>query len=379
MIFLSIYLTRVRGYSPSYAGLVIGVWGAGGAGGTLLGGVLADRWGRKKTLLLSYLSSATLMLAFSQAHQRYAILAGAIGLGTATEMARPAFAAMMVDVVPPEDRLRAFNLNYWAINLGFACSAALAGLLASVSYLVLFLADAGTTLITAAIVLSRVREPRRVPGPVRGPAQRAEGIGTVFRDRVFMAFAGLNILIALIFMQHLSMLPITMGRDGLSPATYGIVIAFNGVLIVAGQLFVPRLTGRWAPTRVLALAAVIVGVGFGLTAFVHTAPLYALTVLIWTSGEMLNSPSTSTTLAELAPRGLRGRYQGVYSLNWSIATFLAPVLGGLVQQHLGRLALWLGCAGIGAVVAVGHLVAGPSRQRRVAELRAAEGPVVSVS
>jgi MFS family permease len=367
IIFLAIYLTRIRGYSASYAGLVLGLYGAGAAAGTLLGGVLADRWGRRHTLLLSYLSGAGCMLGLGLVRDRYAIALGATALGLAAEMARPAFSALFIDVVPERDRLRAFTLNYWAINLGFACSAVLAGLVASVNYLVLFAADAGTTLITAAIVLSRVPEPRR-PARSAAAGPRPAGLGTVFRDRVFVGFVGLNLLIALVFMQHLSMLPISMGHDGLSAATYGSVIALNGVLIVLGQLFVPRVIGDRDRSRVLALAATVVGLGFGLTAFTHTAGMYAVTVLIWTLGEMLSSPSNATMLAELSPVALRGRYQGVWSLSWSGASFAAPVLGGLVQQHLGRTALWLGCGAIGAVVAVGHLLSGPSRERRAAAL-----------
>jgi MFS family permease len=150
------------------------------------------------------------------------------------------------------------------------------------------------------------------------------------------------------------------------------VIALNGVLIVAGQLFVPRLIGGHNRSRVLALAALVTGFGFGLTALADHAWLYALTVLVWTMGEMLNSPSTSTLLAELSPAELRGRYQGVFSLAWSAAAFGAPIAGGFVQEHAGNTALWLGCAGVGLVVAVGHLLSDPARQRRVAQVRASQ-------
>src|SRR5256885_3700710 len=165
VIFLAIYLTSARHFSAAFAGLVIGLYGAGGAAGTLTGGVLADRWGRRRTLLLSHLSGATCMVALGLLHQRWWIAAGATALGMSAEMARPAFSALMIDVVPDRDRLRAFSLNYWAINLGFACSAVLAGLAAQVDYLLLFLIDGGTTLLTAVIVLTKVRDVARVtPG-----------------------------------------------------------------------------------------------------------------------------------------------------------------------------------------------------------------------
>jgi MFS family permease len=280
---------------------------------------------------------------------------------------------MMIDVVPDRDRLRAYSLNYWAINLGFAFSAVGAGLAAQYNYLLVFAVDAGTTLLTALISLIFLAETRPVParaGHTRA-AQRDGGLRTVFRDRIFLIFIGLNLFAVMVMFQHQSTLPIAMTADGLSPATYGWVIAVNGVLIVLGQLFVPRLIGGHDRSRVLALATFVVGVGFGLVAFAHTAGFYALTVIIWTLGEMMQSPSNAALIAELSPAELRGRYQGVNSLSWSAGAALAPIAGGFVQEHLGDATLWLGCAAVGALVAVGQLASGPARERRAAALRRA--------
>ncbi|MFI7217587.1 MDR family MFS transporter [Micromonospora maritima] len=381
LVFLAIYLTQERDFSASQAGLVIGLWGVGGAVGTTVGGTLTDRWGRRPTLLTAHLGAATMMVALGLARPLWAVAVGALLLGTFAEAARPAFGAMMVDVVPEKDRLRAFSLNYWAINLGFACAAVLAGFAAQAGYLLLFLVDATTTVVTALIIFTRVRETRTTPvGPVvKGAPAPAGALRTILADRVFLGFVALNLLAALVFLQHISMLPIAMGDSGLSPATYGSVIALNGVLIVVGQLFVPRLIKGRSRSHVLALAALVMGVGFGLTAFADTIWLYGVTVLIWTVGEMLNSPSNATLIAELSPAALRGRYQGVFSLSWQLAGAAAPILGGLVREHAGNGALWLGCAGIGVVAAVAHLVSGPARERRATRLRAVGTPVTPVT
>jgi MFS family permease len=94
----------------------------------------------------------------------------------------------------------------------------------------------------------------------------------------------------------------------------------------------------------------------------------------WTLGEMMGSPASSALIAELSPAALRGRYQGVNSLSWSGGSALGPILGGLVQQHLGSTVLWLACAGIGIAVAAGQLVSGPARERRAAALRRTVAP-----
>jgi MFS family permease len=375
LILLAFYLTQVRGFTPTFAGLVIGLWGVGGAAGTLLGGVLADRWGRKPTFLTALYLSAGLMVALGLMRSAVSIAVTVVLLGAASEASRPAMSALMIDLVGPENRLRAFSLNYWVINLGFAFAAATAGFVANVSFLLLFVIDASTTAAAATLVAFTIKEPARFG--VMSTVEHQPSLRAVFRDRVFLAFVGVNLLTSLVFMQHISTLPIAMGHHGLPASTYGTVIALNGVLIVALQLFMSRLLRRLRRATALAAAALIIGAGFGLTAFAHTTWFYAVTVLVWTVGEMLNAPSNSATIADLSPASMRGRYQGVYSLSWSAATFLAPILGTAVFQYLGDTAVWAGCFAIGLAVAALHLIAGPARERRIAELRVAEAPVVA--
>jgi MFS family permease len=366
VIFLAIYLTGERHFSQSQAGLVIGLYGVGGALGTTIGGVLADRWGRRPTMLVGQFGAAGLMLALGFAHDYWQIIAVTVLLGFFSESVRPAFSAMMVDVVPDADRVRAYSLNYWAINLGFALAALGAGLAAKADYRLLFAIDAGTTLVTALISLIFLAETRPATDTARSrPSGRGGGLGAVLRDRVYVMYLLVSLPAVIVMMQHMSTLPIAMTQDGLSPATYGWVIAVNGVLIVLGQLFVPRLIDGRDSSRVLALGALIIGIGFGLTAFAGAAWFFALTVVIWTLGEMLQSPSNAAMIAELSPAALRGRYQGLNSLGWSAGTALAPVLGGFTQQHAGNAVLWIGCFVACALVAVGHLLAGPGRRRRI--------------
>jgi MFS family permease len=370
VLFLSIYLTSERGFSQSQAGLILGIYGVGGAVGTLGGGVLADRWGRRPTMLVAQFGAAALMLTVGFARTYPQIAVATLLLGLFAEAVRPAFSAMMIDVVPERDRVRAFSLNYWAINLGFALAAIIAGFAAKVDYLLLFAGDAATTLITATITAIFLAETR----PARTPGRRARpgGLGTALRDGNYAVYLLLSFISVLVILQHLSTLPISMLADGHTAATYGTVIAVNGVLIVSGQLFVPKLIEGRDSAKVLAVAALLIGSGFGLVALAETPIMYALTVIIWTLGEMLQSPSNAATVAALSPPGLRGRYQGLNSLSWSAGTALAPILGGLVLQRAGGAALWGGCFVLCAAVAVGQLLAGPARARRAMRLRLAQ-------
>ena len=368
IIYLAIYLTRQLGFTQSQAGLVLGCYGVGGIAGTLLGGVLADRLGRRATLLIAQPAAAATMLALGFARGVVVLAAGALLLGLFSEAIRPAYGAAMVDIVPEQDRVRAFSLNYWAVNLGFAGAAVLAGFAAQADYLLLFVVDAGTTLLVAGMTLFLMHETRPARAADTVVAARGPGLTAVLRDRVFIVFLLLNLGIVTVLMQHMSTLPIAMSADGLSPATFGWVLAANGLLIVAGQLFIPRLVQNRDRSHVLALGTLIIGLGFGLGALADTAWLWATTVLVWTLGEMLQSPSNAALVAALSPPTLRGRYQGFYSLSWSAATAIAPLLGGLTLEHAGDKALWLTCAAVGALIAIGQLLSGPPRERRAAAL-----------
>ena len=326
---------------------MLGLYGAGGAVGTMTGGVLADRWGRRPTLLTAQFGAAALMLALGFARELLADRCRRTAARLFAEAARPAFPAMMIDVVPDRDRLRAFSLNYWAINLGFAMRRGPAPASPPRSTTCCCSSSTpATTLVTAA---DQPDLPGRDPAapaatPAPGRAARGPGLrhglprpGLPRLPRRSTCFA------VLVIIQHLSTLPIAMSADGLGPATFGWVIARQRRADRRRPALRPRLIGGRDPLRVLALATLIIGVGFGLTAFAGTAWFYALTVLIWTLGEMLQSPSNSALIAELSPAALRGRYQGVNSLSWSAGSALAPVVGGFVQEHLGDAALWLGC------------------------------------
>jgi MFS family permease len=261
---------------------------------------------------------------------------------------------MMADIVRPEDRVRAFSLNYWAINLGFAISSAGAGFVAEYSYLAGFLGEAALTLVCAVVVFVKLPESRPERTATADRSEPEVSLGTVLRDGRYMGVVGLSFLLALIFMQSSVALPVAMGMDGWSPSDYGFVIALNGVLIVALQIPVTRLIEHRDPRRLLVVSALLAGYGFGLTAFAGSLGVYALTVVVWTLAEIVNSPTQMGLVVRLSPVHGRGRYQGVHTLSWSAAALLAPLMAGYVIDHFGAAWLWASCAVIGTVAALGY-------------------------
>ncbi|MFH8366386.1 MDR family MFS transporter [Streptomyces sp. NPDC018031] len=358
--FMALYLSMERGYSATYVGLVAALHGLGGVISSLGAGVMTDRMGRRPTMLIAQSSTAVSVAVLGFMEHPVAIAGVAFLVGMASNASRPAVQAMMADIVRPEDRVRAFSLNYWAINLGFAVSSAAAGFIAEYSYLAGFLGEATLTMACAVLVFVKIPEsrPERTTSAAGKDAgavtEDGVGLGTVLRDSRFMGVVGLSFLISFIFQQGFVGLPVAMGEAGFSSSDYGLVAAVNGVLIVALQIPVTRFIEHRDPRRLLVASALLAGYGFGLTAFAGSLAVYALTVFVWTLGEIINSPTQMSLVVRLSPAHSRGRYQGVYTMSWSVAALAAPLMAGGIIDELGAEWLWATCAVLGTVAAAGY-------------------------
>ncbi|MFD4112109.1 MDR family MFS transporter [Streptomyces niveus] len=354
--FMVLYLTIERGYSASYAGLVASLHGLGGVVSAVGAGVMTDRLGRRPTLLIAQLSTAASVALLGFMQHPAAIAAVAFLVGMTSNASRPAVQAMMADIVKPEDRVRAFSLNYWAINLGFAISSVAAGFIAEYSYLAGFLGEAAMTLACAVVIFLKLPESRPERATVDGASEPAAEVGmrTVLRDGRFMSVVGLSFVVALIFQQGFVGLPVAMGTDGFSSSDFGMIIAFNGVLIVALQIPVTRFIEHRDTRRLLILSSALAGYGFGLTAFAGSLAVYALAVLVWTIAEIINAPTQTSLVVRLSPVHGRGRYQGMYTMSWAVAGLIAPLMSGFLIDHYGADWLWGVCAVLGTMAAGGY-------------------------
>ncbi|MFD9203628.1 MFS transporter, partial [Streptomyces anthocyanicus] len=141
---------------------------------------------------------------------------------------------------------------------------------------------------------------------------------------------------------------------GFTPADYGLVIAINGVLIVVLQLPITRFIQHRDPKRLLVVSSLLAGYGFGLTAFAGSVAVFALTICVWTLAEIVNAPTQTGLVVRLSPTHGRGRYQGMYTMSWSVAALVAPLMAGVVIDRYGAAWLWGLCAAVGTVAGLGY-------------------------
>ena len=355
--FLTIYLTR-KGHSLTAASFAVSAFGVGALCGGLLGGWLADHLGRRNTIVLGTFSAAASFMLLYAAVSLPAIVGCTLLAGFTSGIYHPAIGALLADIVPSAQRVRAYAAIRGAANAGFACGAATGGVLANYSLFWLFAGDALTTVLYGCIAFLWLPHGLRALG--EKTARWSEALRHISRDRPFLALWTSAFLAALVYAQFASTYSLHVIRTGLhfdalgfriGPETvYGLLVGWNGALVVLAELPLTVATLRFDPRRVMALGYVLVGVGFGLNALTHSIFAMWIVMTIFTAGEMISAPMTSAQVARLAPERMRGRYMGALGLSWNAAGIFGPLIGFLLFA-LDPLLVWLFCALLGLAAA----------------------------
>jgi MFS family permease len=361
--FLTLYLTS-RGCTVGQAGLAISAYGVGNMAASLLGGHLADKLGRRKTIVLSMFSGAVVMMLLSQARSLPAIIALTALTGLTNEFYRPASTALLADLVPPGQRVTAFAALRMAFNAGFAFGPATAGFLAAFGYFWLFAGDATTSVLFGLVAWFAL--PRGGRGE-QANASWGEALRVLRGDRKLHQLLLANFAIGLLFFQMASTFGLHVIHLGFSAATYGAIVSLNGALVVCFELPLTTITRRFPTQRVMATGYLLCGLGYALNAFAHTIPALVGCMILFTFGEMVMMPMSSAYLANLAPPDMRGRYMGVSGLTWGLALIIGPAVG-MKLFEFNPAAYWLTCLALGAFAALVISVcvdARPSESRAV--------------
>jgi MFS family permease len=342
--FFTLYVSRRFGAGMTQVGLIFGLFHVAGLVGGTVGGALVDRIGRKSILVFGLVASALSSLWMGLAPSFPIFVAAAVVAGTMAETGGPARPAMVADLLPPEKRAQGFGLLRVAANLALTAGPIIGGLLATQSYLFLFIGDAASSLVTAGIAFVALRESR--PAAAEGVAQQNltqifAGYLDVLRHRAFIWFLAATALMAVVYMQLYTTLSIFLrGSHGVTERGYGILLSLNAALVVFFQFPIARRTSRYNPALVMAAGTALYAIGFGLFGVTMTYPLFLGAIVVVTLGEMLVMPVGAAIVAHLSPAEMRGRYMATFNFGWVVAAAAGPFLAGLVMDNTDPRWIW---------------------------------------
>jgi MFS family permease len=361
--FFSLYLTQKFNVGMTQVGTMFFVWAlTSGLIGNLLGGAMADKFGRKANMIFGLIASATsalLMVVIKNILLFYVAIAI---VGIFEDIAGPARQAMIADLVPEELRGDAYGIFRIVYNLSATIGPAIGGIMASRSFDTLFFADVVISVLVAVFVFFFLPETR--PLAVHHEkheeetfSQAIRGYEKVLKDKVYMAFTFISILSVLMYYNMNSTLSVFMvNYRGFTSDQFGYLLSLNAIMVVILQMAFTRATAKWKPLLAIALGNILYVIGFTMYGFVSSYNMCLLAMVIITIGEMITAPKEISIVADFAPEDMRGRYMAVRSFAWIIPVAIGPLGAGLIMDNFDPRLLWYVAGFIGSLSVIGFLI-----------------------
>ena len=360
--FLAIYLTDVRGVEFKQVGWLYFGMGLAGALSKVHGGILADRWGRKPTMVV-----ALVLRSGSFAFLAYLVAVGAawFWIGIVIVVSSyvghffiPASHAMIADLTEGRGRVDAFGLFRVATNLGWAVGPALGGFVPVEYYphlLVLMALTYGGVGVSLAVLLRESQRPREKDDE---PTARLEPLMLWVRHWRFHLYCFIIMLIYTVMGQLIGILSAFSVRFiGLVPQEIGYLFSLNGLLVVFLQVPMAALIRTSRMTVALIGGCLAYAGGYFIVGFAPGFDVLVVAIVVVTFGEMIVQPAGLTLASNLAPEDKRGRFLGVFGLFNHLGWSFGPALGGWSVGHFTETpwATWVGVSALAVVAAFGFL------------------------
>jgi MFS family permease len=358
--FFAIYITEKFNVGMVVVGTVFAIFSGSSFLGSTVSGALTDKFGRKAMIIFGLVASAlsSLIIPFIDSLRVFYVTSFFVGMFES--VGGPARQAMIADLLPEEKRAEGYAIHRVTFNLSAAIGPAIGGILAAISYPLLFFLDAVSSLIMAGIIIAKIPETKpelKAGEEEQTVMQSVTGYREVFKDAIFMSFIGVCILMVLVYFQMNSTLSVYL-RDyhQISLQQFGAIISINAAMVVAMQFWISRRLSGQQPLIMMALGMAFYTVGFAMYGFIGGTYVFALAIaamVIITIGEMIIAPFQQVVVAKLAPEQMRGRYMAIYGISWGIPVATAPLLAGVVMDNYDPRWVWWGVGIIGVVAVFG--------------------------
>ncbi|MDA5283063.1 MFS transporter [Streptomyces sp. Isolate_45] len=340
-VFLVLFLTA-EGHSKGRTVIALGVYGAGAVAGSLVGGTLADRLGIRGATVLSMSSTALLTAALLYLPGFLPLLVAIALVSLGAQLFRPASATLLAEQTDGDRQIMIFAMYRFGLNVGATAAPLLGYALYHAggrTYTLLFWGEAALALAFALVARATLpARTRPAPGAVRPQAPvRTGGYGAVLRDRRYLLYLVAAFFHSAVYMQYLSTLPLYMEEARLALFWYTFAVALNGVIVIAFELLVTKVSQRWPLKITIGLGFALVGAGVACYGLPIGPAAIVIGTLVWSLGEILGGPAVFAYPANAGPEALRSRYIGSFQFVFGLGSALGPMAGTWLFLQFGSL------------------------------------------
>lgn len=353
--FYALYITEHFGVGMIEVGYLFSIFSVGNIFGGVIGGALADKYGRRAMVLIGLVVSGigSILMGLVNNLNTFYLLAAFLGL--IGNFGGPARQAMVADLLPKEKQAEGFGILRVAFNLSAVIGPLLGALIATQSYMLLFIADAVSSIITAVIVYFVIPETKpqmQDDKPEETVMKTLIGYKDVLKDWVYVLFLSVSAITVLVYMQMNSTLSVFL-RDvhGFPVQGFGLLLSMNAAMVVFCQFWITRKVSKYAPMKMMAFGTIFLMIGFGMYGFISEPYLFFIAMAIITVGEMIVYPIGQSVAASFAPEDKRGRYMAVYAFQWAIPNLFGVLAAGLIMVSIGPNWVWF-FAGILSLISI---------------------------
>ncbi len=340
--FMMLYFTDEFG--KSLAGILMMVPPVMGVLANLFGGYWADRFGRKRMMVIALGVEVAALLVFAFSPSAWIDFAMFTILASAGSIYHPASSAMVADLVPVDKRRPVFAAFYTSMNVGVVLGPMLGAIFFYDYRRYLILGSALVALTFLLVMLKVVKE--TLPESSRKATEgqnvfdQVRNYGIIFKDKLFLFYIIAGIIIAQIFMQmdlymgvylkeFVPKQPLIAFRDWVlnidGRELFGAMISVNGLLVVLFTLIVTKMIHKWSDRKALVISSCLFGLSFWLMAFSTNAWFLIGCMVLFTTAELIRTPVVQNFISKIAPENKRGQYMGASSLQFSVGRALAPL------------------------------------------------------
>jgi MFS family permease len=342
--FFALYITQKFNVGMTQAGILLGISSLFGLVGSMVGGALTDKFGRKQLIIFGLIFSALSTLGFGLVNDFSILYPLVIVVGLLSSISHPAHEAMIADILPEKKRQEGFGILRVVGNLSWIIGPTIGGFLANIDFFYLFVIDSIISCFVAVIIFRTIPETKPAPHAHEKSdsfLQTVGGYRFVLRDTAFVSFIIANIIMLGVYQQMYGSLSVYL-RDnhGINPQGYGFLMTTSAITVVLFQFWVSRLIKKRPPFLMMAFGTIFYMIGFFLFGIVTTFILFALNIVIITIGEMIIMPTSQALVAGFAPAEMRGRYMAVAGLSWAIPSTVGPGAAGYILDNYNPNLLW---------------------------------------